>query len=493
MSERNTESEPILTSNGENSNNNDYNSIDNNTTNTKSNKNINDLVTTSNRQEYRFLIKSTVPVSLTFLLEYFLSATTIFVIGHLGSSELAAMSLVNVTVGVSGYAIIIGIATCLDTLAAQAYGRGDYKMVGIHTQRCALFLFLLNIPLCLLWIYSKPLLKLIVPQPELREMAPQCLRIFALGLPGYTIFEVAKHYLQVQNNFHAPTYILIAVTPLNILLNYFLVWDERFGFGIYGAPIAVATIDWVMAIMLLLYIKYVDGMKCWTPITMAAFKDWWQMIRFAVSGVIMVEAEWLAFDFLTMASSQFGTNILAAQSVMTTLMSLSYQIPMSMGIACCTRVGNLIGAGAPEAAKRAANTGLKGSLFTGGFNAIMSYLFRYQIGKIFTNEERVLEIIAATIPIAALVQFNDSLGAVTGGVLRGQGRQYIGSIVNVVGYYGIMVPLAWFFAFNLGFELKGLWSGMLIGLLLVSSAQLFFVKISSWEKICEDTSENVSS
>lgn len=39
-----------------------------------------------------------------------------------------------------------------------------------------------------------------------------------------------------------------------------------------------------------------------------------------------VEAEWLAFEILTLVSSRFGVDYLAAQSVVTTLGTISYQV-----------------------------------------------------------------------------------------------------------------------------------------------------------------------
>lgn len=67
--------------------------------------------------------------------------------------------------------------------------------------------------------------------------------------------------------------------------------------------------------------------------------------------MIMVEAEWFAFEILTLATGQFGTSYLAAQSILVTLTSTTFQIPFPLSIAGSTRVANLIGAKLPDAAK----------------------------------------------------------------------------------------------------------------------------------------------
>jgi MATE family multidrug resistance protein len=78
------------------------------------------------------------------------------------------------------------------------------------------------------------------------------------------------------------------------------------------------------------------------------------MIRLALPGMIMVEAEWFAFEVLTLATGQFGTSYLAAQSILVTLTSTTFQIPFPLSIAGSTRVANLIGAKLPDAAKTSA-------------------------------------------------------------------------------------------------------------------------------------------
>ena len=78
------------------------------------------------------------------------------------------------------------------------------------------------------------------------------------------------------------------------------------------------------------------------------------MVRLALPGMIMVEAEYLAFELLTLFSSRFGAEYLAAQSVLITLTAITYQIPFPLSIAASTRIANLIGAGLVDAAKTTA-------------------------------------------------------------------------------------------------------------------------------------------
>lgn len=74
------------------------------------------------------------------------------------------------------------------------------------------------------------------------------------------------------------------------------------------------------------------------------------MIKLALPGMIMIEAQFSVLEILTIAAGRLGTAQLAAQSVLVTVTSMSFNIPFPLAIATSTRVANLIGAGLSDAA-----------------------------------------------------------------------------------------------------------------------------------------------
>lgn len=450
------------------------------------------LIHTTYSRELKVLLKNTLPTCLTFLLQYSLTVVSVFVVGHLGKNELSAVSLAGMVANICGYGIFQGIATCLDTLGAQAYGRNDYVMVGIYTQRCALLMGIVLVPVILFWCKAEIFLDIFVPQKECVALAARYLKVLAIGCPGYVIFEIAKHYLQAQGIFKASTYVLLFCAPMNIILNYILVWSPMFGLGFIGAPIAVVITDYIMAAITVTYIAYVDGYQCWQGWSKSAFSHWSYMCQLALSGVISVEAEWLAFEVLTFAAAHLGTTELATQTVLATLCVLTYQIPLSMGIAASTRVGNLIGAKLTCSAAMACKVGIYTSLVFGTINGLILFASRKQIGSLFTSDLDVIKTVAQVLPYGAMYQVNDSISAVTSGILRGQGRQKISGIVNLVAYYIFALPVGLFLAFNAYWGLSGLWTGVCLALLIVSSFQTWYVVYADWNTILEKSEQEIT-
>ncbi|KAL5394762.1 hypothetical protein PMIN04_011739 [Paraphaeosphaeria minitans] len=113
---------------------------------------VGEEITTTAGKETKLLVKYSVPLCATYILQYSFSLITIFVVGHIGTEELAAVSLATMTANITGLAVYEGLATSLDTLCAQAYGGGRKEQVGLHLQRMVLLMLLVTIPIAAVWL-----------------------------------------------------------------------------------------------------------------------------------------------------------------------------------------------------------------------------------------------------------------------------------------------------------------------------------------------------
>ncbi|CAD0056275.1 unnamed protein product [Aureobasidium pullulans] len=310
---------------------------------------------------------------LTFLLQYSLTVTSVFTVGHIGKLELGAVSLASMTATITGYSVYQGLATSLDTLCAQAYGSGNKTLVGLQLQRMVYFLWVITIPIAIIWAAGPSIIGAIVPEKATAELAGQYLRV-----------------LIIEN---------------------------------------------LMPLSLFLYVRFFGGMECWGGFSKLALRNWMPMIRLALPGLVMILAEYLAFEILTLSASWISPTHLATQSVLSTISTITYQIPFPISIAASTRIANLIGATLSDAAKVNAKVSLYAALFVGIFNMILLSSTREYIPRLFTNDADVIELTAKTLPLNAAFQLFDSLAALCNGILRGLGRQEIGGYVNLFAYY----------------------------------------------------------
>ncbi|KAA8908367.1 mate-domain-containing protein [Sphaerosporella brunnea] len=447
------------------------------------------IIHTTYWREAKVVAKSAPQLYVTFALQYSLTIASIFAAGRLGKDELAGVSLGSMTATITGYAIYQGLTTALDTLCSQAYGAGNKTLVGLHLQRMICFLMVVSVPVVLLWEFSEPILNALVPEPELVAFASLYLRVLALGVPGYAMFEAGKRFVQAQGLFMASTYVLLISAPSNAILNYMLV--KRFGY--IGAPIAVVITNWLMVLLLALYVRFVKGSECWGGFSRKALYNWSPMIKLAVPGLIMLEAEWLAFEILTLMASYWSTAHVAAQSVLSTTASLTFQLPFALSVAVSTRVANLLGATLSDSAKTTAQLGLMLAAGVGFFNCVLVMATRHQVVRLFSDDPEVIALFMKTIPLGAVFQLFDAIGACTAGLLRGQGRQHLGSYINLIAYYVLALPLSLFAGFVLNWELLGLWSGVAVALFVIAVVEVVIILRTDWNRVVDEAKERVDS
>lgn len=438
------------------------------------------IYTTTWQAEAAVVFKYAAPLILTFFLEYSLTFASIFAVGRIGKVELGAVSLASMTANITGYGVYEGWTTALDTLCAQAYGSGRKDLMGLHTQRMILFTWALTLPIGIIWYNASWLLKLTVPDVMVCDLAGQYLRIVFLGAPGFAAFASGKRFMQAQGLFQPGMWVLLICAPLNALMNYAFVW--KLGLGFVGAAMAVAITNNLMPLCLLGYAYFVDGMQCWGGFSRDIITNWGLMFRLALPGFLMLEAGLIAFEILALSASWLGTTALAAQSILASLIAITFQIPLPLSIAGSTRVANLIGAGLVAAARRTFLVMLVFGLIIGAFNLTLLSALRNHIPYLFTSDDEVAALVSHVIPICASFQIVDALSTICDGTLRGLGRQKFGGWAQIVCYYAVALPLSFICAFTLQQGLRGTWAGIAIGLSLVSGVELVYLHKFDWEQ-----------
>jgi MATE family multidrug resistance protein len=102
-----------------------------------------------------------------------------------------------------GWCIALGGGSALDTIGSQAFTGGSRSSdLSVHFQRCVVLLWILLIPVGVLWTFMEPVLLAIKEPPRLCKDVQDILRILLFGAPGYIAFESLKKYLQCQGQSH---------------------------------------------------------------------------------------------------------------------------------------------------------------------------------------------------------------------------------------------------------------------------------------------------
>ncbi|XP_069023599.1 multidrug and toxin extrusion protein 1-like [Embiotoca jacksoni] len=437
------------------------------------------------RKELVQLFKLAGPVVISQLMVFMISFVSTVFCGHLGKTELAGVSLSIAVVNVTGISIGTGLSLTCDTLISQTYGSGNLKRVGVILQRGILILLLACFPCWAVLINTEPLLLAVKQSPEVASLSQLYVNIFMPALPAAFMYQLQGRYLQNQGIIW-PQVITGAIgNILNAIINYVLLY--RLDLGVAGSAAANAISQYLLAVLLFVYICARGLHKAtWGGWSLDCLQEWGPFVKLAIPSMLMLCLEWWTFEIGGFLAGMISEAELGAQSITYELAVIAYMFPLGFSAAASVRVGNALGAGNIEQAKLSSKVPIICASIIACFVGAIFALSRNFIGYIFTSEQDILQRVADVMLIFASMHVFDAIAGVTGGVLRGAGKQLMGALCNLVGYYFIGFPMGVSLMFAADMGIVGLWAGLSVCVLMQSIFFIIFVCKLDWKKVAAE-------
>lgn len=190
-----------------------------------------------------------------------------------------------------------------------------------------------------------------------------------------------------------------------------------------------------------------------------------------------------AFSAAAIMMGWIGVNALAGHQIALNLASISYMMAAGLSTAGMIRVSNQIGKG-NQKAMREAGMVVFGMVLVFMFTcAVIFVVFRYTLPTFYIDDMEVIQISASLLVIAGLFQLSDGVQVVGLGVLRGMEDVKFPTIITLIAYWVLGLPLGYFLAFELEMGAQGIWYGLLIGLSITAVVLFFRFKMLSKKPI----------
>ncbi|XP_056910643.1 multidrug and toxin extrusion protein 1-like isoform X2 [Takifugu flavidus] len=427
-------------------------------------------------------LKLSGPVFMSQSMSFLIGFTSLVFCGHMGKTELAAVALAIAVINVTGISIGSGLGSACDTLISQTYGSGNLKNVGVILQRAVLILLLACFPCWALLINTQSILLAVRQSPEVARLSQLYVKIFMPALPAAFMYQLQGRYLQNQ-------VISGAVgNVINAIINY--IFLHLLDLGVAGSAGANAIAQYSLAIFLFGYIRFRGLHKAtWEGWSRECMQEWGPFLKLAVPSMLMHCLEWWLYEIAGFLAGIISEVELAAQSVMYELAATAYVIPIGFSVAASVRVGNALGAGNTERAKLSSKVSLIFTLAASCLVAVCLFATKDVIGYIFTADKEILRRVEAVMKMYGLIHIAEAFAAVTGGIVRGAGKQTVGAVCNLVGFYVIGLPIGASLMFPVKMGIVGLWIGFLISVSVQAVFFTGFLYKLNWKKITEEALE----
>ncbi|CAN6234706.1 unnamed protein product [Urochloa humidicola] len=423
------------------------------------------------------------PLIVSWLLQNSVRMISVMFVGHLGELALSSASMATSFASVTGFSLLMGMASSLDTLCGQAFGAKQYHLLGIYKQRANLVLTVVSVGVAVVWWYTGKILLLFGQDPEIAAGAGSYIRWMIPALFVYGPLQCHFRFLQTQN-IVLPVMLSSGVTALNhVLVCWLLVY--KIGLGYKGAALATAISYLANVSILTIYVRLAPACEnTRRGFSKEALREIPSFLRLAVPSALMFCLEWWSYELLVIVSGFLPPNPEARDIVSCRLNTgtLAFMIPFGLSAAISTRVSNELGAGRPQAARLATRVVMVLAIMIGILVGLAMILVRNLWGHVYSNEAEVVKHISKMMPILAASFLFDCVQCVLSGVARGCGWQKIGACVNLGAYYLIGIPAAFCFGFLYHLGVTGLWLGIICALVVQMLLLLAITLCSNWEK-----------
>jgi MATE family multidrug resistance protein len=409
--------------------------------------------------------------------QFVLHLTDTVMLGWYGVLPLAAGVL-----GASSFFTIFvlgsGFAKAVMPMVASANSQGDERQVR-RVARMGLWLSILFSVLTypVFW-WSGSILLALGQEEEVSALAQQYLRIAGIGMCPALLVMVLKSYLSALERTQVVLWVTVAAVPLNVLLNWALIFGNLGApeLGVAGSAIATVAVQIVSLGLIVLYAallpalaKYSLFQRFWRPDWpgfRAVFRLGWPM---GLTGL----AESGLFQASALMMGWIGTTELAAHGIALEITALAFMVHVGLSNAVTVRGGQAYGAADWTSLRQGALTGIALSFGMAMLTVCLFLLAPKALIWPFLNPDdpasaTIIVTGTALLACAALFQLADGMQVMALGLLAGVQDTKVPMVLASVSYWLIGIPASYALAFPLGFGPVGLWLGLVVGLAMAA-------------------------
>ncbi|CAI9090650.1 OLC1v1025467C1 [Oldenlandia corymbosa var. corymbosa] len=445
--------------------------------------NVNALTPEQNTifQESKKIWKLALPAALSGLASTGTLVVTQSFVGHISELDLAGYALVqNLSVRfITG--ILLGMSSATETLCGQAFGAGQFHMMGIYLQRFWIVNFFSLSLFLPCFLFGTSLFRFLGEEEKIAQTAGYASLWFIPLIYSYVFCWTNFAFLQAQQKNAIVAWLSIFQLLIHVPLSWLLVYTLNWGAA--GSILALGISSWLVVIGESMYIFGGWCPDSWTGFQMAAFKDIWPVVKLSVSSGLMLFLD-LWYNSVLVLLAGYMKNAEVAISAFSNCLSINgWELTIGLGFfgAACVRVANELGRGDAKAAEFSIKVLFSTSFLIGVCFWAVCLMFGSKIGYLFSNEKEIVEGVSdLSILLAFSILFN-GIHPVLSGVAVGAGLQNSVAIINLCCYYLIGIPIGIFLGYLVDLQVKGIWIGMLCGVVTQSFALSFMTWRTDWD------------
>ena len=398
-------------------------------------------------------------------------------VGKLGSTELAAVSLGNSMIFVA-MSIGIGFSTAITPIVAEADAEQDNSKIRSIFHHGLFLCIILGFSLFGLVVLAKPFMELLHQPKEVIELAKPFIDWVAFSLVPLIIYQGYKQFADGLSMTKVSMYAIVLANILHVIINYCLIYGVWFfpKMGIIGA--ALGTV--ISRIAMVVFMHVILSRK-------ERFKQYFQnfsfdeikkeminkIVNLGLPSAMQMLFEVVLFTAGVWLCGNIGKTSQAANQIALSLASMTFMFAMGLSVVSMIRISTQKGLNDYKQLVFVARSIFLLAILIEILFAIMFVLLHQVLPYLFLNmdsqsqlldNQEVIAIASKLLLVAAVFQISDGIQVVVLGALRGLQDVKIPMYITFVAYWIVGFPISYYLGIHTSLKAVGVWIGLLAGL-----------------------------
>ena len=380
----------------------------------------------------RHLISFAFPLLLGNIFQQLYNTVDTWVVGNFASNEAFSAvgsvgPIINVLIG-----LFMGLSTGAGAVISQFYGakHNDRVRDAVHTS--VMLTLVLSVVFTLVGIAFTPAMLRMTKMPQnVMPEATTYLRIYFAGITGLLFYNMGSAILRSVGDSRRPFYFLVVAAILNSALD--IVFVVFFKMGVAGVAWATILAQGISAVLVVIALIRSDDS---TRLELKKLRIHWDVLRkiFRVGIPAALQLAITSFSnvFVQSYINHFGPNCMSGWTAYSKINQLVLLPMQSISLSITTFVGQNLGAGLTDRARKSVGVAVGLSVGTSAILLLPVLLFAPQLVGFFNPNTEVITFGALLLrllcPYFLIYCIHDTLG----GALRGAGNGKIPMIITLV-------------------------------------------------------------
>ena len=425
-----------------------------------------------------------VPMILELLMESTFAVVDIYFVGKLGASAVATVGLTETYLFLL-YSIAMGVSTAVTAIIARRIGEKNREEAGVAAIQSIFLALLSSLPFAVAGIFfSKELLALMGADEWSIQHGYRYTQWMLGGNAVIVLLFVINAIFRGAGDAAIAMRVLWIANGVNIVLDPLLIfgWGPIPAMGIEGAAIATTTGRGVgVAIQLWTLFKGGKHIKARLAQLYWDARVVLNITRTALGGVGQMIVAMTSWIFLMRILADVGSEAVAGSTIAIRIMMFTMMPAWGLSNAAATLVGQNLGAGHPDRAESAVwKIGFYNMIFLVGVS-VLYFVYNDSLMRIFTEDAGVISIGGEWLKILSYSYFVYGWWMVSVQAFNGAGDTRTPTLINLVFFWLIQIPLCYYLAISLDWAQSGVFWGVFVSETSVGLFTLWLFTKGRWK------------